>query len=432
MRSLVLLLPLLLFHVSLGLALRALALRTGAAPRSWAWLPLLNLALLFRIAGRSGLWAPTLLLPGVNAAVWPLAWAEVGRRVGGSGWLGLWMTLPGPNVYCLGRVAGLGARRAAATTAVMAAALAAAWGTHASLEQARVAALGARLDAPETGRRSEAARQLAELGPRARAVLPGLERAAGDPDPALRGQAARALALVAPESAPGSPEARLAGLLEAARGSAAWPLPDAELVTALAAAGSQGLPRLEAALRDEDAGVRWHAAAAFVRLGRRASASAPALLAAMHDPEWSVRNSAGRALEEVAGPEHAALLSAVLVEPDVEIRYHVARALGRLGRDAAPALPALLETLADADAEVRMESCWTLAAIGPQARSAGEALLQRLGDGDPQVRAAAAWSLAQVGSGGDAIGALRALSRDPVRDVRDAAADALRRIGERP
>jgi HEAT repeat protein len=429
-RTLVLLLPLPLLHVCFGLALRELALRTGAGPRSWAFLPLLNLALLFRVAGRSGSWAASLLLPGVNAAAWALVWADVGRRLGYSGWLGAWMSLPGPNLYWLGRVAGLGARRAAAAATLVAASLAAAWGAHASLQRARVAELAVGLTVADGGDRAEAARQLAALGPGARAAVGALEHASGDPDPAARGQAVRALAIVAPESAGRSLD--VPSVLEAARGSAGWALPDAALVRALAGAGPAGLARLEAALHDEDAGVRWHAAAGILRMGARAAASAPALLAAMHDPEWNVRNSAGRALEEVTGPEHSALLAEALVEPDVETRYHVARALARLGRDAAPALPALLETLNDADAEVRMESCWTLAAIGPRARSAGEALLARLGDDDPQVRAAAAWSLAQVGAGSDAAPRLRALSRDPVRDVRDAAADALRRIEARP
>jgi len=429
-RTLVLLLPLPLLYVCFGLALRELALRTGAGPRSWAFLPLLNLALLFRVAGRSGSWAAALLLPGVNVAVWPLAWAEIGRRLGYGGWLGAWMSLPGPNLYSLGRAAGLGARRAAAAAALLAASLAAAWGAHASMQQTRVAALALRLETPEAAARAEAARQLAALGPRALAAVGALEHASGDPDPAVRGQAVRALAIVAPESAGRSED--VASALEAARGSAGWPLPDPALVRALAGAGPAGLPRLEAALHDEDPGIRWHAAAGILRMGARAAASAPALLAAMHDPEWNVRNSAGRALEEVAAPEHAALLAQVLAQPDVETRYHVARALARLGRDAAPALPALLETLSDADAEVRMESCWTLAAIGPLARPAGEAVLARLGDDDAQVRAAAAWSLVQIGAGRDAELGLRALSRDPVRDVREAAAVALRRIEARP
>jgi HEAT repeat protein len=423
----VVLLPPLLFHLLLGLALRALASRTGVGPGAWAWAPVLNLVLLLRIAGRSPAWAFGLVVPGVNAVVWALVWAEIGARVGRRG-LWLWMSLPGPNMYVLGRLAGLGARRAGVAAAVLAASVAAAWAAHESLTRAHVAALTEQLAAPDAATRRWAARRLAEWGPRARAEWPALKGALADAEPAVRGEAARAMWVLAPDAAAVDAAATPEPLLAAARGSAAWPLPDAALVAGLAAAGAGSPPLLEAALRDDDAGIRWHAAAAFVHLGRRAAGSAAALFAAMHDPEWNVRNSAGRALEEVAGPEHAALLSAALVEPNVETRYHVARALARLGPRASPALPALLETLADEDWEVRMESCWTLAAIGPSARTAQDALLRTLRDPDPQVRAAAAWGLAQIGAGPEVAGPLRALLDDPVRDVRTAAADALRRV----
>jgi HEAT repeat protein len=217
-------------------------------------------------------------------------------------------------------------------------------------------------------------------------------------------------------------------LLEAARGALGWPLPDADVVAALAAAAREDTGPLESALADADPGVRWHAAAAFVRLGPRGAAAVPALLEAMRDAEWNVRNAAGRALEEAVGPEHAELLTAALATPDVETRYHVARALARLGPAAGHAVPVLRETLADADAEVRMEAVWALAAIGPAAASAVPALLRALGDADAQVRAGAAWALAHVGAGRDAAPALEPLTHDPDRDVREAAEAARRRL----
>jgi HEAT repeat protein len=148
----------------------------------------------------------------------------------------------------------------------------------------------------------------------------------------------------------------------------------------------------------------------------------------MRDAEWNVRNAAGRALEEAAGPEHAELLTAALATTDVETRYHVARALARLGPSAAPAVSVLQDTLANADAEVRLEAVWALAAVGPAAASAVPALLRALGDADAQVRAAAAWALAHVGASRDAALLLEPLSRDPDRDVREAAAAAGRRL----
>jgi HEAT repeat protein len=199
-------------------------------------------------------------------------------------------------------------------------------------------------------------------------------------------------------------------------------------VVALAAAAREDTGALASALTDPDPGVRWHAAAAFVRLGPRGAAAVPSLLEAMRDPEWNVRNAAGRALEEAVGPEHAERLTAELVTPDVETRYHVTRALARLGPAAARAVPALRETLTDTDAEVRMEAVWALAAIGPAAASAAPDLTRALADDDAPVRAAAAWALAHVGAGREAAAALEPLARDPDRDVREAADAARRRL----
>lgn len=425
MRTLLLVLPLLLFHFYLGLALRALAPRVGAGPATWAFLPGLNLALLFRVAGRSPAWALLLLAPGPNLVAWALVWAEIAARVRQRAWLGLVMALPGPNLPALGRLAGLPRFRTAALTVAVIASLPGAWLAHASALEARVAAAARRLAARDAEGRRRALVELADLGRRALPARPALERALAEEDPALRGQTARTLWCVTGER----PDAgRLPVLLEAARGSIGWPLPDASLVTALAEAGRGAAPDLESALADPDPGVRWHAAGAFVRLGRGGAAAVPALLQAMHDPEWNVRNSAGRALEEAVGPEHATRLTQVLAEPSVEMRYHVARALARLGAAASPAVPGLVLTLEDADWEVRMESCWALAAIGPAAAAARPALLRALGDLDAQVRASAAWSLAHTGAGAGVASAIRSLLQDPDRDVRDAAAAVLRRI----
>jgi HEAT repeat protein len=427
-RALPLLLPALLFHGFLGVALVTMARRLGVGPAAWAWLPGLNLALLLRVAGRASAWALLFLIPGVNLAVWAAAWAEAAARVGRSPWLGVVMALPGPNLWALGSLAGLPARVAATSGLALLASLPVAWTAHTAVLRDRVASLAQELGAADSGTRRRAAVDLAALGPRAASAGPSLERALGDAEPGVRGQAARALWLIGDAGAASVAGPGVAALLEATRGSLGWGLPDSDVVAALAAAASEDKDALASALRDADPGVRWHAAAAYVRLGRRGAAAVPALLEAMRDPEWNVRNAAGRALEETAGPEHAELLTAALAPPDVETRYHVARALARVGPSAARAVPVLQDTLSDADAEVRMEAVWALAAIGPAAASAVPALLRALEDADAQVRAAAAWALAHVGAGRAAVPALQPLSRDPDRDVREAAEAASRRL----
>lgn len=428
MRALLLLLPALLFHLFMGLALTALARRAGVGSATWAWLPGLNLVLLLRIAGRAPAWALLFLIPGVNLAVWAAAWAEAAARTGRSAWLGMAVALPGPNLWALARLAELSARASATAGIAVLASLAIAWQAHAATLRERVAVLARELEGGDAKTRRRAAVAVAALGTRARSATPALERVLGDAEPSVRGQAARALWRIDPEASERAGGARVSALLEATRGWSGSSLPDADVVAALAAAAREEPQRIASALRDADPGVRWHAAGAFVLLGRRGASAVPALLEAMRDTEWNVRNAAGRALEEAAGPEHAELLTSALAEPDVETRYHVARALARLGPTAARAVPVLVTTLADADSEVRMEACWALAAIGPAAASAAPALLRALGDADPQVRAGAAWSLAHVGAGAHAAAALEPLLQDPDRDVREAAHAVLRRL----
>jgi hypothetical protein len=65
----------------------------GAAVGPWPWVPVLNLALPFHLAGRSRIWAAALLLPPVNLIVWALVWGELAARQGRRGPWGLWLTL---------------------------------------------------------------------------------------------------------------------------------------------------------------------------------------------------------------------------------------------------------------------------------------------------------------------------------------------------
>jgi HEAT repeat protein len=217
----------------------------------------------------------------------------------------------------------------------------------------------------------------------------------------------------------------VAGLLEAARGTGTRVMPDAAVVDALAEAARPSPARLEPALSDPDPGVRWHAAAAYMQLGPAARGAAPALLLAMDDSVWEVRNAAGRALEDVAAKGDVPRLAEALRDPSAETRYHAARALARTGPAAVAAMPALLGGLRDEDWEVRMESARALGAVGSPAAEAAPALRDLvLGDADPQVRAAAAFALAVVG-GAMADEALARATLDPSADVRRAARAAI-------
>lgn len=460
---LLLLLPLLLLHAHAALCLGRIARIVGAGQAWWAWVPLLNLLLPLKVARRSLWWSLLLLVPAVNFLVWALVWAEICDALGRRWWEGIAMSVPGVNLAVMARIAGWRWSATTASLALIAASIPPAASARARQHserarsdirrladpnpgirlaafqalvqsrtpaQAAVSALVGRLTDPDERVRAEAASALGGLGATAPTAVRALVASLDDPSPAVRGRVASALARLPAglrEAAPA--ERAVPALLEAARGLGGGALPDVTIVDALASQGSATVPALIAALRDGDAGVRWHAAAALMQLGATAASATPALFEAMSDEHWVVRNAAGRALEEVAQDGDVPALAKALGDTSVETRYHAARALGRRGRAATPAIADLVRALCDDDAEVRMEAVWALGSVGTGANAAVPALIEALKDGDPQVRAVAAWGLGAVGARVPEAGsALRAALEDDDRDVRDAAARVLGRI----
>ena len=457
-------LSLLAGHVFIAICLHRLARRSGFAPGWWAWVPLLNLAVPARLAGRSPAWSLLLLVPGPNVVVWALLWAEACARLGRPAWLALPLCVPVVNLAVLAGLAGLTPARAlAAVTLLFAVSMPAALAAHRGGANARAGAARHGLDNADPAARRQAATDMARAGAPALAV-PRLAAALQDPDEDVRAEAARGLRALGPDAAPagdalvaalgdasglvrgraaralwtvtgGRPPARLppdrllGGLLESAKESGDAEMPDADLVLALAAAGHAAVAQLAAALDDPDMRVRWHAAAALMQLRRGARDAAPALRRAMDDTEWAVRNASGRALEDVVDKQSVPMLAQALADPSAETRYHVSRALARVGPGSAPAVPVLQSALRDPDWEVRMEAAWALAAVGPAAAATAPALREALHDPDPQVRASAAWGLAGVGGErSSTVAALREALGDRDRQAREAAAGALARV----
>lgn len=312
---------------------------------------------------------------------------------------------------------------AAAEVRAQAATLLAGWGGAAVVD-----ALGAALLDPEAAVREAAAEALAELkdpvdGER---LLPGLERALGPlagPTPSPQ-TASLTAPLAAPRTAPAAAAAN-GGAADApprpAPGTAA--LPDAAFAAAAAlrALKALRLPGAQApaerALGHADAAVRREAVAvlgwlksqpALPRLAqiatddpdaevRRAASGAlglapaetspavlPALLGALRDPVWIVREEAATTLAKL---QPAAALDALLLAMQDEawqVRLRAARALGRLhdGR----ALPALVTALDHEAGNLRREAAIALGELGdPQALAP---LTARAADPDPEVRKA--------------------------------------------
>lgn len=281
-----------------------------------------------------------------------------------------------------------------------------------------VADLLQRLASPDAGVRRVAVLDFADVADEA--VLPALaDVLCGDPDPALRAEAARALA--------------------------GWD--DAGVVDALARALHDLAPVREAAagalaeLKDPRAGERLlpHAtdpdafvcAAALRGLKelRVPGAAAPALAALGHS-EPTVRREAVGVLGWLRHAPALPLLAEVVSgDTDAEVRRAAAGALGLAGGDDVPGvLSALCAALRDAAWTVREEAATTLGKLGAR-EAAAPALRLAMADAYWQVRLRAARSLGRLRDS-EALPELAEALVHPAGNLRKEAAIALGEIGD--
>jgi hypothetical protein len=103
--------------------------------------------------------------------------------------------------------------------------------------------------------------------------------------------------------------------------------------------------------------------------------AAPALRAALADPDPALRRAAALALEKVGtSAVDLSALTKLLVDPDRGIRVAAALALKSAGSKAAPAVLPLIDTIRDPVLTVRLGAINALGAIGPAASAAVPAL----------------------------------------------------------
>jgi hypothetical protein len=165
--------------------------------------------------------------------------------------------------------------------------------------------------------------------------------------------------------------------------------------------------------------VGWRRAAAAFRLGDIGPASAaPALVAALSDPDRDVRIAATRSLGRLRAPEATGELLAAAVDrrvPPALVRW----ALLQIGP---PALPRLLALVTSESERSRAGAVPLVGLLGGPAE-AGE-IEARLRDTSAMVRAQAARALGRIG-GRRNLPALRQAASDRIPMVREAAAEAL-------
>ena len=266
------------------------------------------------------------------------------------------------------------------------------------------------------------------------------------------------------------PDARLKGALRGdpwygGRPATAWhaDLADPDATTrSLAAAKLRdpaAIPVLEHLLTTAGpAEPRWHAADVLGQIGEPARVAGPVLVAALDDPDPTVRavaaQAVGKLAPEVPGavpalvelfPDVGAVravaefgpaavgavpkLIELLDHPDPMVRRNTARTLGRIGEGAKAAVPALTARLTDPDAPVREYAAKGLGWIGPAAAAAIPDLVKLLDDEQPNARQGAVQALGDMGSAAKGqLATVQAMKDDPDKSVQEAAARAERLI----
>ena len=181
---------------------------------------------------------------------------------------------------------------------------------------------------------------------------------------------------------------------------------------------------LLAALQDPDLSVRMEAVQALDRVGELVPMEL--LLEALRSDDWHVRIKAAEALGKRKEQAPIALLVSWLQASDAFTRMGAIQALGELIQYA-PADP-LIAALKDEHAGVREEVVRALGKLGQ--RAPFNELVTALTDEDKDVRRAVTYQL-EVWRGERPVEPLIALLHDPEWDVREAAIIALKELGER-
>ena len=298
---------------------------------------------------------------------------------------------------------------------------------------------------PEKAIRIAAASTLVELldkSDQKPLILQGLDRAAADPEEAMRRVAVQGLGRMGPMAKPA-----LAHLIEIVKGDPSeWVR--FEAVTSLGLIDPRGervISHLTDALKDRSADVSWAAARSLGKLGSLAKSSVPALTAALDDPRErhlpltpdftgirALRCDVADALGRIGIEANAAipaLRKAVAKDRNPEVRVFAALALSRIDPKDQGAVSAIIRELEDkgegtAGPAAAIEA---LADLGPKARAAVPVLLRSLAHDEPSIRSGAAKALAAVGDRA-VIPDLESLLEDKDNLVRDAARESLEKL----
>lgn len=159
----------------------------------------------------------------------------------------------------------------------------------------------------------------------------------------------------------------------------------------------RAIPFLVEMIRRGTGSGPYKAVDALGQLGPDAAPAVPALAAAFRHPDDDVPRLVARTLAKI-GPAAVPALKQSLSDPSQTVRRQAVESLGWIGQ---PAVGVLIEALQNDKPAVRLSAARALGRLGPDARDAVPALIQAVDDPDQEVRSAAGRALGRVGPGSE-------------------------------
>jgi WD40 repeat protein/HEAT repeat protein len=235
-----------------------------------------------------------------------------------------------------------------------------------------------------------AADALVKLGKPTKAELPTLEAFLSDPQEPVRRYALLAIAGMGEEAAPSL--GRILPVLEKDTSADCRLLALAALLKTQSSAKTLANP-LAQALTDTEPKVRVAAAEALAAL----PADLATMLKMMEHTDPAVQKIAEAAVDKFPfGPQHVKTINDGLQSKREAVRLRMLKAAAKLGKDAAGAVPGLIDVVKTSSGETRALAIDVLANLGPDAKAAGPALVPLLKDGDRKSRLAIALVLGKI------------------------------------
>lgn len=189
------------------------------------------------------------------------------------------------------------------------------------------------------------------------------------------------------------------------------------------------IPRIEKSLNDPSPVVRLAAAQLVPKLGEEGKHLNVAVIGKLNDADPGVR----RGILDALGPEHAEAVPTLLPLLDnPDLRPPVLKALGRMGANARPAVPKLIEILPTLPNDSQLIALDCLGHIGTAAAEARPVIDPLRANADAQIRAHAISAAAAIEGNPQARATLLAAALDDTDvAVRKSAADAIVPLGDK-